>query len=183
MQVINISEDIITPVLYGMNNDTLNEYYRNKLSNTPVNTNSYIYETYQEQSNKFTEDYINNLKATLFDLKLVGNDDYTLYYYEDPRDANLATIQWIMSNKKISSLYERGLINGYSSTPYKHNSYQAEVNYMSVMDGYIDDDTDGFVEYYNADMFEVSRMERKLITENWRNALKHYINNIDPTDV
>lgn len=184
MQVYNVSDDVLSPVLYGMNNSRINDYYREKVGRMKdyISSDSYLSTNYNDMAYRYSDDYIDRVKRSLRELELAGSDEDTLYYYKDSREANLATIEWIMANKKLSKLYDRGLINGYSSTTYRHNKYSAEVKYMSVMDGLLDEDDDSITEYYNCDMEEVSNTDRNIILSNWNKALNMFNNNIDPTN-
>ncbi len=184
MRVYNVSDDVLTPVLYGMNNNGINEYYKEKVNKMKnyITSDSYLVDNYRDVEYRYSDDYVNKIKRSLRDLELTGNDETTLYYYKDSREANLATIEWIMANKKLSKLYDRGLINGYSNTNYIHNKYSSEVKYMSVMDGYLDEEEDCIVEYYNSDMEEISHTDRDIIMSNWSKALNMFNNNIDPTN-
>lgn len=185
MQILNITDDAVSPVLYGMSNDTMNSYYRDKIDKMKnyLSPTSYHNENYDNASYYYSDEYVNKVKRSLRDLEISGKDEDTLYYYKDTREANLATIEWIMANKKLRNLYDRGLINGYSNTNYVHNKYEAELKYMSVMDGYLEEDSDEFVEYYNSDIQEISLSDRDIVLANWNKALNMYNNkNIDPTD-
>lgn len=185
MQVYSITDDVLSPVLYGMSDNTMTNYFRDKIDRVKsyITSDSYFVSDYNKSEYRYSDEYIKNVKKSLYDLELAGSDEETLYYYKDSREANLATIEWIMANKKISRLYDRGLVNGYSESKYVHNKYSAEVKYMSVMDGYMEDGDEDFItEYYNPDMEEVSRDDRKIILSNWEKALDMYNKNIDPTN-
>ena len=185
MRVLNITDDVLSPVLYGMNDDSLNDYYREKLSSVKryITNDSYHKDNYSDYEYRYSNEYISRVKRSLNQMELYGNDNENIYYYKDTREANDATIEWIMASKRIRKLYDRGLVNGYSSTNYKHNEYSTEVKYMSVMDGHFSDDNfDGFVEYYNSDIITLPKEDREVIVKNWNRAMSMFNNNIDPTD-
>ncbi len=186
MQVYNnVTDDVLAPVLYGMNNNNgINDYYREKLDRMKsyVSKDSYYLENYREAEYKHSDEYINRVKRSLRDLELSGNDEDTIYYYKDTREANLRTIEYIMANKRLRNLYDRGLINGYSESGYVHNKYESEVRYMSVMDGHFSDEDDMITEYINDDMEEISNSDRNIIVANWNRALDMFNKNIDPTN-
>ena len=105
MQIYNnVTDDVLAPVLYGMNNNNgINDYYREKLDRMKsyVSKDSYYLENYREVEYKHSDEYINRVKRSLRDLELTGNDEDTLYYYKDTREANLRTIEYIMANKRL----------------------------------------------------------------------------------
>lgn len=185
MKVMDIEDGLLSPVLYGMRDESLTNYYKNKFDNIRpyINNDSSIFtNVYNDIQEKHSDEYIRKVKESLYELNLTGADDHSIYYYEDTRDANKATREWIMSNKKISNLYERKLISGYGNSNYQHNKYMADVRYMSVMDGYMEEGFDGTIEYYNSDMIDISRFDREIIVKNWSKAMQMFNNDIDPTE-
>lgn len=185
MRIIDVDEDLLAPVLYGMRDETMNDYYKNKFTTVKQHlnpTNTMYNDVYRDIEYRQSDMYIDMVKSSFSNLELVGKDEENLYYYKDTREANTATACYIMADRKIRKLYSRGLINGYSSTGYKHNEYQAELKYMAVMDGYMEEGHDGTVEYYNPDIEPLSRTDITIVRKNWASAMALFNTDIDPTE-
>ena len=183
MQVFrDVDSTTANAIMYGLDKQNI-DYYREKynvLKNNFINIESSPFASFYNKVEYSTSNsYINDIKNKLLELEVGGGDDVNIYYYADPSKANKMTIDFIMSHPKLISLYERGLIDGYSGK-YVHSEADAFDRYATVMNG-ADDDDDRFTTYYGYNEIEMSEEDKELTKINWKNCFKLWQKDIDPT--
>lgn len=183
MKVIrNLDRGTANAIIYGFDNDNI-DYFRNKyniLKSTLKNDNNEFTGFYNTLEYQNSDRYIAEIKSKMFELGVSGRDDINLYYFSSPNEANAITRDYIMANPILTNLYNRGLIDGYSGN-YVHNEYDSLDRYMTIMNGEQEDDGDTFTTYYGHNEFSITEEDREIVRENWRNALKLWRKDIDPT--
>ncbi len=184
MRVIEVNKNTGSAILYGLDNSNV-DYFRDKynvLKSNMVETNT-INMThggfYNDLNYLNSENYIKDIKETLFSLDIAGNDNVNIYYYHNPAEANRITTEYIMANPKLQSLYNRGLIDGYSDN-YVHNDGDAYAKYASVMNGE-NHGNDDFVTYIDDNLIELSEDDKRYVKETWERCLQLLKDDTDPT--
>ena len=184
MKVITgLDRNTANAVIYGFDNTNI-DYFRNKYnilkSNLNHNTNDFT-GFLQTLEYRNSDSYISDIKEKLYELGVAGGDEVEFYFYKAPSEANEITRQFIMANPFLTRLYDRGLIDGYSGS-YTHNEFDAMDRYMSVMNGDEDEDgSDSFTTYYGHNEFDIKDDDKLLIKENWKQCMKLWKKDIDPT--
>lgn len=180
----NVDKNVSNAIVYGIDNSAI-DYFRNKYNILKDNIvasnsqNSSYQAIYQNIEYVNSDRYIADVKQKLYDLGTYGNDNENIYYYNQPSEANIITMEYIMANNKVRDLHNRGLIDGYSGK-YINNEYDADIRYKSVMNNELHDG-DRFLTYYDQDLIEITDTDKSLIRENWNRVLNLLTEDIDPT--
>lgn len=184
MKVITgLDRNTANAVIYGFDNTNI-DYFRNKYnvlkSNLNHNTNDFT-GFLQTLEYRNSDSYISDIKEKLYELGVAGGDEVEFYFYKAPSEANEITRQFIMANPFLTRLYDRGLIDGYSGN-YTHNEFDTMDRFMSVTNGDEDEDgSDTFTTYYGHNEFNIKDDDKLLIKENWKQCMKLWKKDIDPT--
>lgn len=180
----NVDKNISNAIVYGIDHSSI-DYFRNKYD---ILKNSMVQNNVQNTSHQAiydnvayinSERYISDVKQQLFEMGAHGNDETNIYYYKNPTEANIATLEYIMANPVIQDLYDRGIIEGYSNR-YNHNQTDSEIRYKSVMNGELHSG-DKFVTYFEPGLIKMSNTDKDIIKSNWERCLYQLRSDIDPT--
>ena len=163
-RVITVSEPALDMMLYGDNSSTLSAYLMQQMQQIGPVFNEFSQRLYNNLQNSynFITDKLTQY-GILSQVQSAGGvvlDNYyeTLNTFTELQNANLTMQRWIMSHPETRQLYLDQNIDGYSGS--YQNVFGKEVgeddyNYRRVMDGVVQDTTDGngfVIKYYLEDL-------------------------------
>lgn len=189
MNVIRGDQATIDYSLYGWDDSNASYFEENlkKLSGVMRDKKSAIFDNIKNVYNRYHDsDIIRRAKRTIRNMGGAVRDETVITRYYDPRQANRRMREFVMANRRVRDLCNRGIFDGYSDTDYVHDEIRAEANHALAVDGMYQDD--GTCErWWLVDGIDIEEerldMEDQIeIQLTWDSTARFINEDMDPTD-